>query len=169
MKDKNFDIKVSDLLRNPWKTDQISFKKKISDKVQNLTKDWIRWKVNLRSLDKTSLSVTLNDLSCRVDDVCHACWIDYVREIDVNEYEIKFIIPDKKLWNLDKASQIEEWEVFYIDAKNVTIDIEEMVYQAILSEEPLTKRCKECLNKVIEGYDEDDLEFFETNDNVRFI
>jgi hypothetical protein len=41
--------------------------------------------------------VTLSDLHCQIDDICDVCLKEFVRDIDIEEYEMKFIIPDKKL------------------------------------------------------------------------
>jgi hypothetical protein len=58
------------------------------------------------------------------------------------------------------------------------IDIEDMVVQTVVLEEPLIKKCKECLEKdqtddseyVNDEYlGNEDLDFFEGKENVRFI
>lgn len=173
IRDKNFEIKVSDLLKNPWKTDQIVFEKKFSDDIQWLTDDGVRWVVNLWSLDKASLIVDINDISCQIDDTCDICSEWFRRDIDIETYEMKFIIPDKKIWNLDKDSQLEEGEVFHINAKNEIIDVEEMIVQAIKLEEPMSKKCNKCIENAApidyeSEFEEEDPEYFQAN-NVRFL
>jgi len=54
-------------------------------------------------------------------------------------------------------------EVFLIDPKNETIDIHDMVVQAILLHEPVVKRCGPCEKKLeAAGGDDDELPEFES-------
>jgi len=55
-----------------------------------------------------------------------------------------------------------EDEVFFIDPKNETIDIHDMVVQAIVLQEPIVKRCVKCEKKMEKVSDDDELPEFES-------
>ena len=172
MKDQNFHIKVSDLLKRAGQTDEVIFEHKFSNWVENLTKNWINWKIILRSLDKDSVSVTLENVSCQVDDVCDICWKEFERGILIDNYEAKFIIPEDKPVKWEKDIQQEENEIFEIDPKSELIDVKEMINQSVILQEPLVKKCDKC--KKLESEDdknfneEQNLEYFEAKDNIKF-
>jgi uncharacterized metal-binding protein YceD (DUF177 family) len=67
-----------------------------------------------------------------------------------------------------EASETEE-VLFFIDSKAETINIEDMVVQAILLDEPFVKRCDACIKRLasIED-DEDDLGEFQSKGNINF-
>jgi uncharacterized metal-binding protein YceD (DUF177 family) len=63
----------------------------------------------------------------------------FLRPVFVDVYQAKFVLHMKELE--------ESWEevVFPIDNKSDTIDIEEMLYQAVKLQEPFVIMCPECL------------------------
>ena len=70
---KSFIIKVSDLLKEGGKSDTLYFEHKISPEISGLNKEGVSGKIILRSLHQDSLFITLEDLSCKLEDVCDRC------------------------------------------------------------------------------------------------
>jgi len=167
MKDQNFSIKISDLLNQTWSIDEVVFEKKISAQIPNLSKEGISWTFVIQSLNEAALLGTLTDVKCSISDVCDSCQAPYEREVFVPEYVARFVIEDDRTEE-EKAANSEE-EVFLIDAKSETINIQDMVVQAILLHEPIVKRCPPCEKKLeAEGGDDDELPTFESKWTINF-
>ena len=163
--DKNFWIKISDLLTETWKIDEISFENKFTDQLPKLGKEWISWKFTMQSLTDSSLLGKLTDIVCELEDVCDSCGSSYMRDVNIPEYVARFVSWDE----LEKEKEKSEEDVFSIDPKNETIDIVDMVVQAIVLNEPFAKHCKTCEKKIeASSDDEDDLWYFEAKGNVNF-
>jgi len=45
--------------------------------------------------------------------------------------------------------------IFLIDQKNETIDLEEMLYQAVHIDDPFVMKCKDCSKNIIEADEEE--------------
>lgn len=165
MKDQNFSIKISDLLNQTWKIDEVVFEKKFSDQIPHLTKEGISWTFVVQSLNESSLLGTLKDLTCRIDDTCDSCQDSFVRNVLVPEYIARFVIESEQTEE-EKANA--EESVFFIDPKNEVIDIHDMVVQAILLQEPIVKRCAACEKKLENVSDDDELPTFEAKWNINF-
>lgn len=167
MKEQSFVIKIGDLVNQPWKKDEISFDKKLSDQLPNLDKNWLSWNVLLQSLDKNSILVTLMNVKGSFDDNCDICQKTYKRFVLSELYEAKFIIPE---YYKDDDTSTEE--IFPINHKDETIDIEDMVVQDVVLQEPIVRRCKDCEKKVIkvDNIDDetDDIDYFEWTSNIVF-
>jgi uncharacterized metal-binding protein YceD (DUF177 family) len=58
--------------------------------------------------------------------------------------------------------------LLFIDSKAETINIEDMVAQSILLNDPFVKRCDACTKRLASVDDEDDLDEFESKGNVTF-
>lgn len=167
MKDQNFSIKISDLLNQTWSIDEVVFEKKFSSQIPNLTKEGISWTFVIQSLNEAALLGTLTDVTCSISDVCDSCQAHYEREVFVPEYIARFVIEDDRTEE-EKAANSDE-EVFLIDAKSETINIQDMVVQAILLHEPIVKRCPPCEKKLeAEGGDDDELPEFESKWTINF-
>lgn len=167
MKDQNFSIKISDLLNQTWSIDEVVFEKKFSSQIPNLTKEGISWTFVIQSLNEAALLGTLTDVKCSISDVCDSCQAPYEREVFVPEYIARFVIEDDRTEE-EKAANSDE-EVFLIDAKSETINIQDMVVQAILLHEPIVKRCPPCEKKLeAEGGDDDELPTFESKWTINF-
>lgn len=167
MKDQNFSIKISDLLNQAWSVDEVRFEKKFSSQIPNLTAEGISWTFVIQSLNEASLLGTLTDVKCSIQDVCDSCQTSYEREVFVPEYTARFVIEDDRT-DEEKEANTDE-EVFLIDAKSETINIQDMVVQAILLHEPIVKRCPPCEKKLeAEGGDDDELPTFESKGTINF-
>jgi uncharacterized metal-binding protein YceD (DUF177 family) len=55
-----------------------------------------------------------------------------------------------------------------INDKDNSIDIEEMITQALLLNDPFVKRCPKCEKKIAETEDEEDLGTFGSTGNIQF-
>ncbi|PJA48975.1 MAG: hypothetical protein CO170_00985 [candidate division SR1 bacterium CG_4_9_14_3_um_filter_40_9] len=172
MKDQNFSIKISDLLNHAGSIDEVRFEKKFSSQIPNLTVEGISGTFVIQSLNEASLLGTLTDVKCSINDVCDSCQTPYEREVFVTEYTARFALKmsedvvggDQKI-NEDSS----EDEIFPIDAKSETINIQDMVVQAILLHEPIVKRCPPCEKKLeAEAGDDDELPEFESKATINF-
>jgi len=100
-------------------------------------------------------------VKCHIHDVCDSCQKAHDREVLVPEYVARFVIEDDRTEEEKEANSDEE--LFLINAKSETIDIQDMVVQAILLNEPIVKRCAACQKKLDEqAGDDDDLPAFES-------
>lgn len=166
MKDYNFDIKVSDLLNNVGNSDTVAFESKFTEELPDLSEDWISGEITLQSISKDTVMATLNDVKCTLWDICDSCSTEYNRNVLVKEYEAKFIDP--VLYKDDPEDQ-STGDIFPINHKNELINIEEMVIQSVVLDEPFTKRCKDC-----EGSDwwwtdvYDNIDDFESGGTINF-
>lgn len=162
MKKSDFTIKVADLLKETGKQDTTDFSELYTDKIPWLTKEWVSWSIGLESINDTTLDATITNLECQISDICDHCGKEYLRQTRCDVYENKFS-SDKSQFQDDP-----EEEIFPIN-ENQIIDIEDMIVQAIGLQEPLTKVCYDCLNKVDSEDDEEGLDYFETSlGNINF-
>ncbi len=97
MKDKNFSIKISDLLNQSWSVDEISFENKFSEQLPNLTDDGISWSFVIQSLNDSDIIWTLKNLKCNINDICDSCQKEFVRDVNIHEYIAKFSIQADKI------------------------------------------------------------------------
>lgn len=165
IKDKVFKIKIADLLNETGRQDEITFEHKFSDQLPNLDDEGIAWNFAIQSLDKTSLLGTLTDVAWSFHETCDSCGASFMRKVYVPSYIGRFIFED----DLKKKEAPESEEVlFYINAKIEVINIEDMVVQALLLNEPFVKRCDVCTKRLENVSDDDELEEFETKWNIIF-
>lgn len=166
IKDKIFKIKIADLLNETGKQDEVVFEHKFSDQLPNLDDDGIAWTFAIQSLDNTSLLGTLMDVTARFHETCDSCGASFIRSVNVPSYASRFVFEDE----VKKKEAPESEEVlFFIDQKSETIDIEDMVVQAILLDEPFVKRCDACTKRLADIDDnEDDLGEFQAKWNINF-
>lgn len=166
MKEKWFVIKVADLLNQPWKSDELSFESKSTEQLPNLDENWLSWIVLLQSLDKNSILVDLVDVQGVIEDSCDICQKSYKREFVCPNYRAKFILPE---YDKDEESDAFE-EIFPIEAKTDLINIEDMLVQAVILQEPIVKRCEECETKKFEteNIENDEVDYFEWKSNIIF-
>lgn len=162
MKNSKFVINVWDLLLSAWKRDEISFENEKISEIEWLTKEWISGKILIQSFDKESLLVTLEDVSCTIKEPCDRCTKLYDRSVKVENYTARFQVEFDKEYDGDD-------EIFLID-KNETIDVKNMVINAILLQEPFTKKCEDCIKDDEENWDMEDwdLDSFQWTGNINF-
>lgn len=167
MRDYWFKIKVADLLNNPWSKDIIKFEKKFTKYIKNIWDLGISWEVILYSTDPNTVNVVLKNIKVDLMETCEVCWKDYVRSVEIDEYSADFVMPS---FHPDITEKVHD-EFFLINPKDMTIDIEDMVVQAIGLTLPFVLRCDECKKNVenlLEIWDE--LEIDESSGNkIKFI
>lgn len=165
-KDKVFKIKIADLLNETGRQDEIVFEHKFSDQLPNLDVEGVTWTFTIQSLDATSLLGTLSDVQASFHEICDSCGASFIRSVHVPLYTGRFVFEDE----IAKKEALESDEVlFYIDSKSETINIEDMVVQAILLDDPFVKRCTACTKRLASlDDDEEDLGEFEAKGNIIF-
>ena len=167
IKDKIFKIKIADLLNETWRQDEIVFEHKFSDQLPNLEDDGIAWTFTIQSLDNTSLLGTLTDVTARFHETCDSCGASFIRSVAIPSYTARFVFEDEA--KKEKDAEVSEEVLFTIDPKAETINIEDMVVQAILLNDPFVKRCEKCTKRLAETEDdEDDLGEFQAKWNINF-
>jgi len=107
----------------------------------------------LRSLNQESVYATLEKVSCVAKEICDTCETPYQRPIEIENYTARFIIGEDNR-KLEQESTDEE--IFLIDGKNEIIDVEDMIVQAIVLNEPVAKHCPDCAKKISELPDDED-------------
>lgn len=164
-KDKLFKMKIADLLNEAGRQDEIVFEHKFSDQLPNLDENGISLTFTIQSLDNTSLLGTLTDVRANFHETCDSCGVSFVRKVDVPSYTARFVFED----DAKNKEVIDSEEVlFYIDSKSETINIEDMVVQSILLNDPFVKRCDACTKRLESVSDDDDLEEFTSKGNITF-
>jgi len=150
MKDQTFEIKVGDLL-NQVAVDELVFEHKKTTLIPNLSEDWITGKIRLSWIDDENVLVEIEQLSCELDETCDYCTKDFKRKIEIQWYSSRFTL------NKEEINYANDEVLFFIDEKTSTINIEEMIYQAIELERPIVLYCPDCA-KNHENLPEDEIE-----------
>lgn len=166
MKDKKFLIKISDLLNETGKSDEIAFDGKLLEQLPNLTEKGIAGTLSIQSVGADSLLGTLHDVTCRIEEICDSCGKTFIREVTIPEYTARFVIK----WSLTKdEEEAAEEAILFINENDDTIDIGDMVYQAIMLDDPFVKRCSTCEKRLATSDDDDeDLGTFGSHGNINF-
>jgi len=150
MKDQTFEIKVGDLL-SQVAVDEIEFENKKTNLIPNLSEDWITGKIRLSWVDDENVLVEIEQLSCELDETCDCCTKEFKRKIEIQWYSSRFTL------NKEEINYANDEVLFFIDEKTSTINIEEMIYQAIELERPIVLYCPDCA-KNHENLPEDEIE-----------
>jgi uncharacterized metal-binding protein YceD (DUF177 family) len=165
MKDQKFLIKISDLLNETGKSDEIAFENKFIDQIPNLMEEGIAGTLTIQSVGADSLLGTLHDVTCRIEDPCDSCGKNFIREVTVPEYTARFVAKGSLTKEEEEAA---EEAILYINEKDDTIDISDMVYQAIMLDDPFVKRCAACEKRLAAVEDDEDLGSFASGGNINF-
>lgn len=148
-------IKVSDLLRHPTTSDEISIHDCMIDSIPHLRAPGISASCRLQATNDGMIVVTLSAITARIDDICDLSGEDYVREVYVDSYEGRF--SSEVVFHDDPDYVYEDDLPFLPDGES--IDIQPLLTQAIVLQEPLVhiKPGKEYLRKEIgESEEEND-------------
>lgn len=165
IKDKVFKLKIADLLNETGRSDEIVFEKKFSDELLNLNDEWISGILSIQSLDAYSLLWTLSNIKASLNEVCDSCWSSYIRNVEIPLYISRFVLENK----ISEEEKIAcEDPILIIDSKDETINIEDMILQAILLNDPFVKRCDFCSKRLENVDDDDDLDEFISTGNIHF-
>ena len=139
MKDFAWKVKVSDILLNPGSLDKISFEAKSSTKIENLSDSWISGDIIIEWLDEKSIFVILQNIKAETNEICEVSWKKFLRKANIDEYSMKFL-------TLNKNEDIND-DYLLIDKKDLTIDLEEMVVQAIILNRPVCMKSETVLEQ----------------------
>lgn len=120
-------------------TDQLTLEKIFLANFPNLTEEWISSTLTLQALDDRWIFAKLENIQASFIEDCEVCSNSYERAVQIPIYSANFL----DIVDLNEIPTGDE-EVFLIDMKGATIDIEEMLYHAIGLAEPLLKRCSTC-------------------------
>lgn len=136
MKDYSWDIKIADLLNDPWKTDSIKFEEKYLKNI-NIQEPWISWEVFLQWLNHNEILVELKNISFSCRYKCDKCLSEYNQKFFI-EYEknIKFVNPEE----IEINEKIYD-DTFPLNIKNKTINIEGIIEILVKNQEPIIKDC----------------------------
>ena len=149
MKGKQFEIKISDLLHHLG-SDHLTLENEPFERISKITDAGISCEIELFSMNEESILVKIRDLQTVMKETCDVCQKEFLREVKVPEYSAKFTL------NKEEFQYSEEEVVFMIDEKKETINIEDMIYQAIELETPFVIKCEECAKLPIEDEDEEE-------------
>lgn len=126
-------IKVSDLLRHPTSSDELSIVDCMIDTVPHLRSPGISALCRLQSTNDGIIAVTLSDIHAQIDDVCDMSGESYIRDVYIDFFEWRFS-PEVDFRN-DSDYVYEDDFAFLPDGES--IDIQDMLTQAIILQEPL--------------------------------
>lgn len=165
MKDKKFLLKISDLLNEIGKGDEIPFENKMVDQLPNIMEEWVSGSLTIKSVGADSLLGTLHDVKCRIQDPCDSCGKTFIREVNIPEHTVRFVAKDSMTKEEEETS---EEAILFINDKDETIDVTDMIYQAIMLNDPFVKRCPACEKKIAAIDDDEDLGTFGSGGNISF-
>jgi hypothetical protein len=132
-------MKVSDLLHNPGSEDEIVFSEKTIDSSEIvILTPGVSGSIYMQSLNKYSLRLVIESLQCVVEDTSDISGETYTREVVLEDYEVLYVVPQDWVNEDDTYSSFSD--VYEIDEKDLCIDIEECITNAIRSQEPIVKR-----------------------------
>ena len=141
MKDYGRKIKISDLLRQPWKEDILHFENKFIEDLVGLWEEWIAGTIIVKALDRYSILVTLEEVRAHFNDISDISQKEYIREAYNPFYEALFIIPQEEKKNIKWKDEADEY--FTIDEKQESIDISECVRNCLTVVEPVVRMTDE--------------------------
>jgi uncharacterized metal-binding protein YceD (DUF177 family) len=125
-------------LLNQVAVDELVFENKKTTLIPNLSEEWITGKIRLSWIDDENVLVEIEELSCELNETCDYCNKEFKRKIEIHWYSSRFTL------NKDEINYANDEVLFFIDEKTATINIEELIYQAIELETPFVLYCPEC-------------------------
>ncbi len=140
MKDYSWNIKVSDLLNNPWESDIVKFKEKYID---NVEEPWISWEIFLQWLNHYEVLIELKNLEFSNKFICDKCLKEYVENLNIKEEKnIKFVNTEEIILEENIHDN-----TFPMDSKNKSINIKNLIEILVKNKEPIIKDCWKHKNK----------------------
>ncbi len=125
-------IKVSDLLRNATYADEVAIEDCMIA-IPHLRAPGVSAVCRLQSTNDGMIVATLSDIVAQIDDICDLSGESYIRSVYIDSYQWKF--------NADVAFHADPNYVYEDDfpflPDGESIDIEDMLVQAIVLQEPL--------------------------------
>ena len=138
MKQYTWKVKIGDLLHSIGKVDEIVFEERYIHGYDELCKPGISWNCSLQAINKTSIQVTLSNITCTVTDISDLSSEEYTRKVFVEEYEALYVFPEeeKNIETIYKSYN----DIYYIHMKDFSIDLEDCVLNTIRSQDPIVKQ-----------------------------
>lgn len=136
---KQFTVKVWDILHNLWTKDTVSFVNKFSTKLPHLWKKGLSFDVQLQSLSDEQLQLSIPKVTIPLSLQCDYCgkgFEDVYYSKRLTTKAVKESLLDKNMW----------YEIS-IDEKNHIIDIEQWLVESIVVTFPVSNMCKTCKEK----------------------
>jgi hypothetical protein len=153
MKDYNFNYKVSDILRHPETPETIQFFNKFSTLIPQCSDEGISGTIYIQWLNEEQLEINIEELSCILDTACDRCGKALEVELGASKLTYSADFPRK---NKQRGEIVVEPDLF-IDAKNLTINLEQVITTDLLLSQSIVNLCPEC-QKTVETLPEDELE-----------
>lgn len=126
-------IKVSDLLRRPSSSDELVIEDCMIDAIPHLRVPGVSALCRFQSTSDGTIVVTLSDITATIDDICDLSGESYIRDIHIISYEWKF--SRDVIFHDDPYYVYEDDFPFLPDGES--INIEDMIIQSIVLQEPL--------------------------------
>lgn len=134
-------VKVSDLLRTPGKTDHIDFSERYVDGIDGILPPGISGSIYLKSINNSCVEVFLEDIVCTIDDISDISGESFIREISIDNYDVLFCLPEQEWQKEDNLDIYTSYsDIYTIDEKDTSVDIQVCLVNAIKSQEPLIKK-----------------------------
>ncbi len=140
MKDLNWKVKISDLLNNPGTTDKLKFENKFLKEDLWIQNPWISWEIFLEWLSHNEILAEISNIKFNIQYSCDICWENYNQEHLIKNKEIITFTDD-----LENKEEIHD-DVFEINTKNETINLEPIIEIIVKNEKPIVKKCLNCKN-----------------------
>lgn len=140
------------------------FEHKIIKELKHLKPTGLKGEIFLQSLNNHEIFARLNNLEAPMSYTCEKTWQLFDQTIIVTNYESSFVLPSEEHYDPDQE------EVFFINQKDETIDIEPLIREAIQLNEPIIKISPDYLKQHENEptVDDEDIDYFESHDTVIF-
>jgi hypothetical protein len=150
MRDTNFTIKITDLLKNTWSKDTLILQEKFSPDIE-VTDAWISATVQLMWLNDMSILITLSNIGATIKKVCDRCGKIYEEAVFVDEVVLKGVVPSGEEDLID-----EENEHCLIDTNDGSIDLHDAIVHTLKFCDHVVNNCPECAEIVASLEEEND-------------
>lgn len=136
MKDFNFTVKVSDLLRSPGSKDTVYFSNKFSTHIPMLIDTGITSTIHLQWLNKEEIMVVCEHTRCEILVECDKCWTQFTKVLEAPSTTSKV--------SMRTRTSPEQEEDISIDPKTETIDMEQYITNTLLLSLAVVNLCTQC-------------------------
>lgn len=148
MKDYNFHYKVSDILHHPETPETIQILNKFSTLIPQCSDDGISGTIRIQWLNDEQLQIDILELSCCLITQCDRCGKNIHVELWASWLSYSADIPQK---HKKRGIVVVEPDI-YINAKDETIDLEEVITTDLLLSQSVVNLCQDC-EKTVESDD----------------
>ncbi len=161
-KDKNWKIRIWDLIVKTWSQDIIDLKNKFLENVNNITQEWISCKVEIWSINKEDILVKIIDINCQMKIECDICGDSYLADIYSPEYTCIFTTDEKRITQNDEQE-------YYPITNDMSVDIADIINFAINLELTTVNRCSKCQKNFDNSNDDEESDYESTINHINII